>query len=704
MSDRALRWISRVLLGTSLGLVVASLGLDLATGATLASLVRDFSLFGYVMTTTFPAVGALIVHRQARHPVGWIYLLIGAGMWAGFANGYARWAFTEAAVTPPLAVLASWVGGWVWVPSLGLFVTFALMLFPDGALPSRRWRPIATVAAIGIALVSLDFAIGTWSLRGPAIVAAGDEELASGLPVLLGETGFAFLVLGATASVGSLFVRLRRARGERRQQLKWVVFAGSLAVVTIIANIMLTSGDQDSGTLALVLAAPLIPAATGIAIVRYRLYDIDLVLNRTLLFGLLGGFITAVYVGIVVGAGALLGARTDEPNVGLSLLATVVVAVAFQPARQRAQRLANRLVYGHRATPYEVMADFTAGMAGTVSTDEILPRMAEAAGRGVGAELVAITVGLPTGAERRVLWPSEAPDDGAWDHVVPVVHQGDRIGRIQVRFGHDNDPTADDVALLDDLAAQAGVALRTVGLDAELRSRADEIADQAGQIRASRVRIVAAQDEERRRMERDIHDGAQQQLVAMSVKIGLAAQLLGRDADRAVSLLDQLGEDANDALEGLRDLARGIFPPLLLDQGVVSALDAHVRKHALPVTIVADPVVAGGRYGPEVEIAVYFCCLEAVQNASKHAPGEPVTVRMSVEGGTLRFSVSDPGPGFDPALTPRGAGLQNMADRAAALGGELSIDSAPGAGTTVNGSIPLTPTPTPVPAPAPPTL
>ncbi|MBW3562661.1 MAG: histidine kinase dimerization/phosphoacceptor domain-containing protein, partial [Actinobacteria bacterium] len=537
MSDRALWWVSRVMLAVSVAAVGVSLTIDVAVGTPFSDLIVDYSLFGYVMATAFPAVGALIVHHQPRHPVGWIYLVIGAGMLSGVASQYAEWGLGDPADPAPFAILASWLGGWVWLPSIGLFLTFALLLFPDGRLPSPRWRPVAWAATTGIVLVGLDFALGAWSIRGPRIVEAGDVDFATGLPPVVAEVAGFLLFGGALLSVASLFVRLRRARGEQRQQLKWVVFAGTVTVLTMVVTINTLTEGQDTGAPVMVLVAPLIPVATGIAIVRFRLYDIDAVVKRAVLFGLLAAFITAVYVGVVVGAGTLIGVRGEDPNVGLSLLATAVVAAAFQPARQRARRIANRLVYGHRATPYEVMAEFSARVADAVSTDEVLPRMAAAAAEGVGAESVTITVQLPTGGRRSATHPHGSPDGSLdvahADHSVPVDHQGERVGEIAVRMRPGERLDADDLDLLEHLATQAGVALRSVGLNAELEARGDEIAVLADTIRASRQRIVAAQDAERRRMERDIHDGAQQQLVAMSVKMGLVGQLLERDPDHA---------------------------------------------------------------------------------------------------------------------------------------------------------------------------
>ncbi len=226
--------------------------------------------------------------------------------------------------------------------------------------------------------------------------------------------------------------------------------------------------------------------------------------------------------------------------------------------------------------------------------------------------------------------------------------------------------------LCTDLAAQAGLVLRNVRLIEDLR--------------ASRQRLVAAQDEERRKIERNLHDGAQQQLVALAVKGRLVSGILDRDPEKARSLLEEIQTETTDALETLRDLAHGIYPPVLADQGLPAALQAQARKAPLPVEIDADGV---GRYPPEVEAAVYFSCLEALQNVSKYANASQVSIRLNLEEAALMFDVRDDGAGFDPALTKMGSGLQGIADRLAALGGSVRIASAPGDGTTVTGRVPL---------------
>jgi signal transduction histidine kinase len=228
--------------------------------------------------------------------------------------------------------------------------------------------------------------------------------------------------------------------------------------------------------------------------------------------------------------------------------------------------------------------------------------------------------------------------------------------------------------LMTDLAAQAGPVLHNVRLIEELR--------------ASRQRLVAAQVEERRKLERDIHDGVQQQLVALAVKLRLADTLVERDPQEAHATLAGLQADATTALEDLRDLAHGIYPPLLADQGLAAALQARARKAAVPTTVLVDGV---GRYTREVEAAVYFCALEALNNVAKYAGATQAAITLRQADGHLTFTVRDDGAGFDPSSVVAGAGLQGMADRLDALGGTVAIDSAPGAGTTVTGSAPTAP-------------
>ncbi len=267
------------------------------------------------------------------------------------------------------------------------------------------------------------------------------------------------------------------------------------------------------------------------------------------------------------------------------------------------------------------------------------------------------------------------------EHAVPVRHQGELLGALTVTKRQGESLTPIEQKLLDDLARQAGLVLKNVGLTAELLARLEDL-------RTSRQRLVAAQDEERRRLERNLHDGAQQNLVAIKVKLGLAEALAGKNPEKARQLVGQLKADTDEALETLRELARGIYPPLLADRGLKAALESQARKATLPVEVEADGL---GRYPQEIEAAVYFCCLEALQNVQKYAEAGGAVLKLSGSVGSLLFEIADNGKGFDAALTTRGAGLTNMTDRIDALGGLIEMSSTPGRGTRIHGSLPVTP-------------
>ena len=367
-----------------------------------------------------------------------------------------------------------------------------------------------------------------------------------------------------------------------------------------------------------------------------------------------------------------------------------MVAVAFQPVREWVQRLANRLVYGRRATPYEVLADFAGRMAGAYAAEDLLPRMARILAEGTGATRADVWLKSgemfhdgaawpPThrrcrrpGHRRRCAGvPGRRPDPAG---ALPGRGAGGAVG--VETAGESLTPTED--RLLADLAAQVGLVLKNAGLREQLLARLEEI-------RASRQRLVAAQDAERRRIERNIHDGAQQQLVALAIKLSITESLIGTDTDGERELLAELRQDAAGAVEDLRDLARGIYPPLLASQGLAAALEAQARKAPVPTSVTADGV---GRYPQDVEAAVYFCVLEALQNVAKYAGATRAEVRLAASGHNLKFEVTDDGAGFDPGSTAYGTGLQGMADRLHAHGGSLDVRSAPGAGTTIPGGCP----------------
>jgi signal transduction histidine kinase len=662
---------------------------------------------GLYLVAGFAVVGALIASRHPRNAVGWICQAIGL-LLALPTSEWATYALTTRHGTLPGGEIAGWLDNMVF-PAVLLLIAFLIGLFPDGRLPSPRWRPFARAAWIGGALWLFGFAFAPDTLSNSFTSVTNPLGIPPPIglvPMALRGTGYFFLLIALLGSAAALIRRLVSARGEVRQQLKWLASAAALLALvyagTTVATLLgadLTSGVAGTlSSVAFIVALLALPAAIGIAILKYRLYDIDLVINKSVVFGAMAAFITAVYVAIVVGLGGLLGGG-GRPNLALSIVATAIVAVAFQPVRERVQRLANRLVYGKRATPYEVLSQFSHRVAGTYSSEDVLPRMARVLGDGTGASRADVWIRLDDGIAPAASWPSNdgpapsriaitgqlLPPVRGISRIVPIRHQGELLGALSINKRPGETLSPIEEKLMTDLAAQAGIVLQSVRLSAELQAHLTEISQQAVELRASRQRIVAAQDAERRRLERNIHDGAQQNLVALTVKLRLATTLAKRDPERARASVKALEAESDQALETLRALARGIYPPLLREQGLATALHAEAEKMPVLATIVADDV---HRYASEVEAAVYFVCLEALQNVTKHARASRVEINLRSLTDQLSFEIADDGAGFDLATNPRGSGLINMMDRIEGIGGRLQIRSAAHHGTTVSGTVP----------------
>jgi len=638
----------------------------------------------------FATVGALLGWKRPANPIGW--LMCGTAL-SYTVGDVGQLLFLRSVRTQ---ALGNWLG-WAWLFGIGL-VALVLLLFPTGALPSRRWRPVAWAAAAGLAgwVVGNIFAPVIFTADSRPANPFGIGGLAGKAFLILAVGGAALIALSGVAAMVSLVFRYRRARTGERAQLKWLVYAAGLIVVANLATLGAPSQLQNAVTSG---ATAAVPVAIGVAIFRYHLYDIDLVINKTLVYGSLAAFITGVYVAIVVGIGALLQHGT-RPSLGLSILATAVVAVAFQPVRERVQHLANRLVYGKRATPYEALSTFAGQLGAAVPAEDLLPQLARVLADATGATRTQVWLADGGRLRLQTAYPADDQDEPERRWVpVPlprqglpalpgltmafeVSHGGERLGALALAKRPGEALTPVEGRLAAQLAAQAGLVLHNAGLTGQLKERMAEL-------RASRKRIVEAADGERRRLERDIHDGAQQQLVALSVMARLAEATVDSDKEGARALLVQAQTDATEALENLQDLARGIYPPLLADQGLAAALEAQARRSPVAVTVEADGL---GRYPQEAEAAVYFCVLEALQNVAKYAAASRATVRLagpSGTGGIVEFSVTDDGTGFDPGAAGFGTGLQGMADRMAALGGDLQVRSQPGHGTTVTGRLPV---------------
>jgi signal transduction histidine kinase len=629
-------------------------------------------------------VGAILTAKAPASPLGPLYQVAALSMAIAVgASVYGARSFVDLHGLPGVT-FAGWFSQIAFLPAF--CATFsAFLLFPDGRPPSRRWRPVswllwggAAVGAVGTTFGVPEFEFDPGTVANPLVMEP--EALFIACNVIGGTAMF----VGGLLAVVSVVVRFRRSREEERQQLKWLVWAAVLIIACAVAvtlSAVFTGSDGsvafDLSFLALITSVLVgLPVATAMAVLRYRLYDLDLVVKKTAIYSIVAVALTALYL-VLVGGAALTGLGPVP--------AVVIFVLTFNAARTRARRLADRAVYGKRATPFEVLSDFSERVGETYSIDDVLPRMTQLLAAGTGAQearawirqggaLRSAAVAPPEvgGTPDVELAGDELPPFGERVRAFPVVHQGELLGAITLTMAANDPMDATKERLAQGVASQAGLALRNVRLVEDLR--------------ASRRRIVAAQDERAKALERNIHDGAQQQLVALTVRLRIAEQLAQRDPSTVAATLRDLQDQASTALEDLRDLARGIYPPLLADKGLVAALEAQARKAAVPVAVEAGDV---GRYVQEVESTVYFCVLEALNNVAKYADARAAAVSLSRAGGVLVFEVRDDGRGFDAGATTYGTGLQGMADRLDAVGGTLTIRSAVGSGAVVRGEIPV---------------
>jgi signal transduction histidine kinase len=680
------RWVAGGIAAVSVALMAGGLALAYVNRHRVPADLTGWNfsdVFGQVANLAVPAVGFVLASRRPANRVGWLFLAAGLALGlSSFSTAYALHALVAAPGSWPGGRVAGWLSNWVWViPYAMLALVFAL--FPTGQPRSPRWRAAGWLIGGAFTLAVADQvaeAVRDWPDPFATVTQPNPPDVTA---------AYAIMAAALVASVAALVVRFVRSSGEERLQLKWFAAAAVLLVATLIPWLLT---DVLITGLLVGLAFVCLYAAIAIAILKYRLYGIDIVISRAVLYGTLAAFITVVYAGLVAGVGTLAG---NTHSVLLSALAAAIVAVAFQPVRQWAGRLANRVVYGRRATPYQVLSDFARRIGGAYASEDVLPQMAQIVAAGTGAERVVVWLrvsgelrpeAVSDGRADAAPLPVEGPDaaplpvDGQAlpplpdaDVSVPVVYQGELLGAISIRMPRGEPLRPAGEQLVADVASQAGLALSNAGLVEDLR--------------ASRQRLVAAQDEERRRLERNLHDGAQQDLVALSIKSRLAGSTV-EDLDQARQAFGELQADASAALANLRDLAHGIYPPMLADLGLAAALNAQAAKSAVPVNVQADGI---GRYPQDTEAAVYFCCLEALQNIAKYARATQARICLQAQDGTLSCTVSDDGVGYDPARTPMGAGQRNMADRLAALGGRLEVRSVPRQGTTITARLPVPP-------------
>ena len=685
MTDQSARsmWPWSVIVVISL---LATVDVRLALTRPAFVLPYDVGTAAFTVAFLCPGLaGVLIASRRPHNPTGWLMLAISlAAITGGLLSELARRLYT-----PDLELGAAlFIAGDGLARTVLLLIALLLMLLPNGQFLSKRWRALAYVGIAITGLVAIlqigapgpldDFAVASPPVNPFAMRAWGPGAIIA-FALFVGL--FIFVVLAAV----SVVARYRRAGPESRLQLKWIALAASLLAIALVAgNAFVATSDRPGGhaplpvSLAEVVAFAALWTAIAVAILRHRLFDVDLVISRTVAYGALVVIISALYIAVVAGVGSLLAVGSTSRLV-LAVVVTAAVAVAFQPLRSRLERFANRLVYGKRAAPYEVLAEFTSRLGGRQSSAELIPTMARMLAQGTASDeatVWATTNGHDVAAASFPEGSTVGP--GSATRVVPVQHAGQMLGHLAVRRLSGEPLTPTEERLMDGLASQAGLVLHNAGLQDELSRRMLEL-------RGSRHRLVTAQDEARRRLERDLHDGAQQNLVSLRMKLGLAANVARGEPASLEPLLQEMQAELGDALDSLRNLARGLYPPLLEAEGLKAALRARARQ--VPVSV--DVKCGSERYTRELEGAVYFCCSEALQNLTKHSRATHGSVRVWAENGRLHFDVSDNGRGLDPSRGKSAGGLQNIRDRIDVLGGVVDVSSAAGAGARVAGWVPL---------------
>jgi GAF domain-containing protein len=603
-------------------------------------------------------MGALIVARYPRHPVGWLLSVVGAGSSVSLVTeGYSVWVLDHGG---PGSASAGHVSGWVSLLLGGPFALTGLavmfLLAPDGRLLSPRWRWAVVLAASGLGCFAGGLLILPGVSAGDMVIEPGD--VGGGTITRLFSVGLWLITVALIAAVISLLMRTRHAKGALRKQLWWIAASGVFLPAGLIWRQVLqhTNGGQQtwSATVPLFVAYFFIPIFTAMAVLRHHMYDVELIVNRAVVFAVGTLLVAGGYVAIVVGVGGFLGARAG--GYALSVMATALVALAFQPLRRRVARLADRIAYGSRALPYEALSDFSQRIGESPAPQSLLPAVAEAAGRAVSARRGVAVLELQGDLAQTATWPRDAPQVTP-DLEVTVRDSGGTLGRIGVEMHRGRALRADEIRLLEGLAQQAAVAFRNAALDADATANVVALDLRTHELAASRRRIVDAREAESRRLEAAITRDVFPILDRLARTVGR----LQRSAETAQPLdgVDELVAEVSTALDRLRGLSHGVFPSRLLSAGIGPALAAYLATSHHSARLEVDPSIRGRRFGRAAEAAAYFCCVEALP----HCRGD---VAVSLDVDELVVHVDGIiGPGFDH---------QVVNDRVEALAGSLVID------------------------------
>ena len=721
-SDLWLSILAQLFALCGVGMTLATFSLWWLNGTT-AELGDSLSGLGdLLMALACCVVAGLILTYRPRHRIGWLLLTIGL-LWATewFGEAYSRYAYITQGEELPAAAFLQWLSSLTWVPGFGL-VIWLILLFPTGRPLSPRWGWIGIAATILTVPVQVLFGIVSWPLRGPQLLALlYDESLPpineanqnyfalinSPIGVVL---PLAFLLL--IPATMALFLRLRRAQGVERQQVKWFAYAvsllaGIMALLALALFVTEATGHATTAVSALweilyTIVPSLLPLAIGVAILRHRLWDIDLIIRRTLVYSLLTSVVVGVYVLIVASLGTLLtgapvAAAQGQPSgtwqtLPLQLMAAGVVAVIFQPVRQQLQQRINRLFYGEVDEPYTVVARLGQQLETTLAPEKVLTTIVDTVR--VALKLPYVGLRLANGelpAQSGEMRSEGEPSSPPTLVTLPLIHQGDRVGDLLLapRLGEDSFSAADQ-RLLESLARQAGAAIQAVRLTADLQQ--------------SRQRLVATREEERRRLRRDLHDALGAALASIAMQADAARSLVDEAPEESKLLLHDLTDQAQTTLADIRRLIYNLRPPALDDLGLIVAVRQLTVTHAqggVQITLQAPEQLPA--LPAAVEVAAYRIIQEALTNVVRHAQAQHCVVRIAygtkadvshwssalrTAAAALKVEISDDGVGVNSQRNT-GVGTHSMRERAEELGGSLTITAQPEGGTRVTAILPI---------------
>lgn len=651
--------------------VLCGLALALATGAAVLGLrngTRWEDLVFLVVVICSAVVGGVITTHRPANPVGFFFLASALSVaTTALAGEYATYGLITNPGSLPAAEALAWLSAWFWVPGAVLVLVFVPLHFPDGLLVSPSWRPVVWFAVFFTVVLAGVSALEPGQIPGSDLANPWGRQLPEPVAAVFGAVALPIWLGLIVVAAASLVVRFRRSRREQRQQIKWLTFAAALVPIWFLLNSPVEQALPSLFAVVDALALSAVPIAAAVSIVKYRLYAIDPVINRTLVYGGLTACVVGIYVLVVGYLGQLF--RSSD-NLLIPLIATGVAAVVFAPLRERLQRAVNRLMYGDRDDPYTVVSRLGRRLEATLAPEEVLPTIVATVKEALKLPYAAISLARNGGYG--IVAAAGDPVDTP-QHLT-LVYQNEPIGELLLgtRPGEDAFSAADR-RLLEDLARQAGHAAHTVRLTADLQQ--------------ARERLVATREEERRRLRRDLHDGLGPMLGSLPLKLDVARDLLEQDSVAAGAMLVGLKEQAQAAVADIRRLVYALRPPALDDLGLVGAIRETALQYGiqqLHVSVEAPDCLPD--LPAAVEVAAYRTVQEAVTNVARHARARRCTIRLTLHAGMLNVEIDDDGCGL-PATTRPGVGMAAMRERADELGGSCVIEPSAMGGTRVRTSL-----------------